>query len=66
MAQVISGRHIVFMSIVCNPIFMHSLTYGGKDRVFGNDRGFVIGTIRLFLQQVEHGKALVLYTLMPG
>jgi hypothetical protein len=54
------------MGIVCNPIFMHSLTYGGKDRVFGNDRGFVIGTIRLFLQQVEHGKALVLYTLMPS
>jgi hypothetical protein len=45
---------------------MHSLTYGGKDRVFGNDRVFDIGTIRLFLQQVEHGKALVLYTLMPG
>jgi hypothetical protein len=35
-----------------------------EDRVFGNDGVFNLGT-KIFLQQVEHGRALLLYTLMP-
>jgi hypothetical protein len=32
--------------------------------VFGNDGMFNLGT-KIILQQVEHGRALLLYTLMP-
>jgi hypothetical protein len=32
--------------------------------VFGNDGVFDLGT-KIFLQQVEHGRVLLLYTLMP-
>jgi hypothetical protein len=35
-----------------------------EDRVFGNDGVFNLGT-KIFLQQVEHERALLLYTLMP-
>jgi hypothetical protein len=48
----------------CNPIFMHTLLYGAKNSVFGNDGVFDLGT-KIFLQQVEHGRVLLLYTLMP-
>lgn len=43
---------------------MHSSSLWDKGQVFGNDGVFNLGTI-IFLQQVEHGKALVLYTQMP-
>jgi hypothetical protein len=48
----------------CNPIFMHTWLYGVKSSVFGNDGVFDLGT-KIFLQQVEHGRVLLLYTLMP-
>jgi hypothetical protein len=35
-----------------------------RGQVFGNDGVFNLGT-KIILQQVEHGKALLLYTLMP-
>lgn len=49
---------------VCNPNFMHTSLYGVESGVFGNVGGFDLGT-KIFLQQVEHGRALLLYTLMP-
>ena len=35
-----------------------------RDRVFGNDGAINLGT-KIILQQVGHGRALLLYTLMP-
>ena len=43
---------------------MHTWLYGVKSSVFGNDGVFYLGT-KIFLQQVEHGRVLLLYTLMP-